>query len=63
MALTSAAARAVGPLPDGFIRLSDIAPEISQDMRYSTDRNFTGRPVPGYVSASCILAKPVAEAL
>jgi D-alanyl-D-alanine dipeptidase len=43
--------------------LFDIAPEIPQDMRYSSDRNFTGRPVPGYVSASCILAKPVAEAL
>jgi D-alanyl-D-alanine dipeptidase len=32
-------------------------------MRYSGSQNFTGRPVPGYVSPSCILAKPVAEAL
>lgn len=63
MILTSASSRAASPLPNGFVRLSDIAPEIPQDMRYSSDRNFTGRPVPGYVSASCILAKPVAEAL
>lgn len=63
MVLTSAPVRAGGDLPDGFVRLSDIAPEIFQDIRYSGDRNFTGRPVPGYVSASCILAKPVAEAL
>lgn len=63
IALSATPTRAGSPLPDGFVRLSDIAPEIAQDMRYSGSQNFTGRPVPGYVSPSCILAKPVAEAL
>lgn len=63
MVLASSSSLAGGPLPDGFVRLSDIAPEIQQDMRYSSTRNFTGRPVPGYVSPSCILARPVADAL
>ena len=63
IALSPAPSRAGSPLPDGFVRLSDIAPEIAQNMRYSGSQNFTGRPVPGYVSPSCILAKPVAEAL
>lgn len=61
--LSSTPSRAGSPLPVGFVRLFDIAPEIAQDMRYSGSQNFTGRPVPGYVAPSCILAKPVAEAL
>jgi len=54
---------AASALPDGFVRLSDIAPDIAQDMRYSYQENFTGRAVPGYAGPACILARPVAEAL
>jgi D-alanyl-D-alanine dipeptidase len=56
-------AHAASALPNGFVRLSDIAPDIAQDMRYSYRENFTGRPVPGYTAPACILAKPAAEAL
>lgn len=51
------------PLPSGFVRLADVAPDILEDMRYATPQNFTGSPVPGYRKGRCILARPLAEAL
>jgi D-alanyl-D-alanine dipeptidase len=51
------------PLPAGFVRLSEIAPAIRQDMRYARAFNFMGRAVPGYNAAQCILQRAVAEAL
>jgi zinc D-Ala-D-Ala dipeptidase len=50
-------------LPDGFVRLREVAPEISQDIRYARTFNFTGKEVPGYDAAQCILWQPAAEAL
>ena len=50
-------------LPEGFIRLADIAPEIHQDIRYAGPHNFTGNPVSGYARPVCILARPAADAL
>jgi D-alanyl-D-alanine dipeptidase len=50
-------------LPAGFVRLLAIAPGIRQDMRYATADNFTGARVAGYEAGTCILARPVAEAL
>ncbi len=50
-------------LPDGFVYLRDVAPSIVQDMRYATDHNFTGRPVPGYEAPECVLKREAAEAL
>jgi D-alanyl-D-alanine dipeptidase len=50
-------------LPGSLVYLRAIAPEILQDMRYAGADNFTGRPVPGYGAAECILTRPAAEAL
>lgn len=50
-------------LPDGFVRLRDLAPDVVEDLRYAGADNFTGRPVPGYRRGRCILARPAAEAL
>ncbi|MEM9667896.1 MAG: M15 family metallopeptidase [Pseudomonadota bacterium] len=50
-------------LPDGFVRLSDVAPTIAQDMRYARSDNFVGRRVEGYEAGECILARRAAEAL
>lgn len=50
-------------LPPGFARLADIAPDITQDMRYAGPRNFTGRPVPGYRAPQCWLRADAARAL
>jgi zinc D-Ala-D-Ala dipeptidase len=58
--LASAGAR---DLPAGFVYLRDVAPGIAQDMRYATDDNFTGRPLPGYQAGECVLRREVAAAL
>jgi len=50
-------------LPEGWSRLSDLAPGIAQDIRYARAFNFTGAPLPGYEAAECLLLTPVAEAL
>lgn len=50
-------------MPDGFVRLKEVAPAIRQDMRYVGADNFTGAAVPGYGAGECILARPVAAAL
>lgn len=50
-------------MADGFVYLRAIAPTILQDIRYAGENNFTGRPVPGYPGAECILVRPAAEAL
>ena len=50
-------------LPPGFVYLRDVAPGIAQDMRYAGVDNFTGRPLPGYGAAECVLRRDVAEAL
>ena len=63
-ALASAApAQAPSDLPHPFVRLSEIAPDIQQHMRYATTDNFLGRKVAGYEAGVCILTRPTAEAL
>ena len=49
--------------PHEFVYLRDVDPTIIQDVRYASANNFTGRPLPGYGAAECILLAPVAEAL
>ncbi|MDP2408673.1 MAG: M15 family metallopeptidase [Pseudolabrys sp.] len=56
-------ARAENRLPGNFVYLRDIDPSIRQDMRYATEDNFVGRPLPGYNAGECILRRPVALAL
>ena len=50
-------------LPPGFVRLSEVAPQILQDIRYAGIHNFLGRPARGYLSAECWLTLPAAQAL
>ena len=50
-------------LPPGFVYLRDVDPSIHQDIRYATSDNFTGRPLPGYGAAECILRREAAGAL
>jgi len=51
------------PLPDGFVRLSESAPEIAQEIRYTTAFNFVGEPIDGYDAPECILTTQAASAL
>lgn len=50
-------------MPKDFVYLADIDPTIRQDMRYAGTNNFTGKPVPGYDAAECVLVREAAEAL
>jgi zinc D-Ala-D-Ala dipeptidase len=50
-------------LPSGFVRLSEVAPSIQQDIRYFGSDNFMGHPVRGYQAAECIVTTQTAEAL
>ena len=50
-------------MPNSFVRLRDIAPHITQDVRYGTTFDFTGTVVPGYAQPECILTKAAAEAI
>lgn len=52
-----------GDLPEGWVRLAEVAPGIVQDIRYARAFNFTGAPVPGYEAAVCVLRREAAEAL
>jgi len=52
-----------GEVPPGFVYLRDIDASIAQDMRYASDDNFVGRPLPGYGAPECILRRDVAQAL
>jgi D-alanyl-D-alanine dipeptidase len=58
-----ASAGAEGRLPPDFVYLRDTDPTIGQDMRYASPRNFTGRPLPGYGAAECVLRRDAALAL
>lgn len=50
-------------LPRPLVYLRDIDPTIVQDIRYASVDNFTGKPVPGYEIAECVLVEDVARAL
>ncbi|PAP78840.1 hypothetical protein BSZ37_17725 [Rubrivirga marina] len=65
VALTPApdTARARPPLPDGFVRLSEAAPQIALEIRYHTAYNFVGTPIDGYLAAECVLTEEAADAL
>ena len=51
-----------GP-PAGFVRLSDVAPDIVQEIRYAGEHNFVGRPITGYEAPECWLTEQAARAL
>jgi D-alanyl-D-alanine dipeptidase len=61
--LCAPAQLSAGEMPKGFVYLRDVDPTIQQDMRYAGSKNFTGKKVPGYDAAECVLARQAAEAL
>lgn len=55
--------QSVASLPDGFVYLESVAPNIAQDMRYAKMHNFIGHPIRGYDAEKCILTEQAAKAL
>lgn len=61
--VASAVWSAAKELPESFVYIEEVIPNIRTDLRYATDRNFLGRRVDGYVASRCILTRQAAEAL
>lgn len=50
-------------LPKGFVHLNNIDPTIKSELRYTTNNNFIGKPINGYLNKIVIITKPTAIAL
>ncbi|MCP4411242.1 MAG: M15 family metallopeptidase [Gammaproteobacteria bacterium] len=50
-------------LPEGFVYLNDVVPDIKFELRYYTENNFVGERIDGYLKSKCILSKKAALAL
>ncbi|MCL4159760.1 UNVERIFIED_CONTAM: hypothetical protein GTU68_040792 [Idotea baltica] len=50
-------------LPEGFVYVEDIIPDLEFELRYTTSNNFVGKPINGYHANKLILTKETAEAL
>lgn len=50
-------------LPSGFVYLSDVAPEIEQNIRYYSEENFMGKRITGYNKPIITLTKEASIAL
>jgi D-alanyl-D-alanine dipeptidase len=51
------------PLPPGFVYLEDVDPTIKTHSRYSSEENFLGRKVIGYLNDEIIITEKAALAL
>lgn len=52
-----------GSLPDGFVYLGDVIPDIQQDVRYFSENNFIGERINGYEKPRVIISEQAATAL
>lgn len=50
-------------VPDGFVDIKDVIPDIVLDIRYYTEHNFVAERVDGYHAPKCYLTKKAAYAL
>jgi D-alanyl-D-alanine dipeptidase len=51
------------PRSAGFVDLAEVDPSILLDIRYSTQRNFVGKRIAGYLAPKCLLTREAAGAL
>lgn len=50
-------------LPEGFVRVRELIPDLIEEMRYASTHNFTGAVVEGYEANTAILTVEAAQAL
>ena len=58
-----AAAEKPAGVPQAFVEVRTVAPDIVVDLRYFGRNNFLGRPVDGYTAPNCWLTQEAAERL
>ncbi|SUJ04533.1 D-alanyl-D-alanine dipeptidase [Sphingobacterium spiritivorum] len=61
--LSCASIHPVQKLPDGFVYIHKLIPNIQYDIRYAGNHNFTGKKINSYNKEIAILSKPAAKAL
>lgn len=61
--LLVAVSAAASELPEGFVHLDELAPDVLQEVRYYGEDNFVGAQVDGYLAPRIIATRQVAEAL
>ena len=44
-------------IPEGFVEIREVIPDIILDLRYLTNHNFLGVPVEGYIAENCYITK------
>lgn len=49
--------------PSGFVLLSDVVPDIIQEIRYFSTYNFVGEKIDGYEQPCALMTREAAEAL
>ena len=52
-----------GQLPEGFVYVKDIIPDLDVELRYFGSDNFVGKPIEGYKANKLIVTKQTANAL
>jgi len=50
-------------LPEGFVYVKDVIPDVIEDLRYNTSNNFMGERADGYYENRAILTVEAAKAL
>jgi D-alanyl-D-alanine dipeptidase len=55
--------KALAQLPQGFVYVENVIPDLEIELRYNTSNNFVGIPIEGYNSNKLILSKESAQAL
>ena len=54
---------AFAQLPEGFVYVTDVIPDIKMELHYITVNNFVGRPIEGYEKTKLILTLNATQAL
>ena len=50
-------------LPEGFVYIKEVLPDIEVELRYADSNNFVGAPVDGYEEGKCVISLEAATAL
>ena len=44
-------------IPEGFVYLDEVIPDIVYEIRYAGEHNFVGKPIIGYEAPQAIMSK------
>ena len=59
----SYASHSINKMPDNFVDIKTVIPQVELDIRYFGPHNFLGQKVDGYLAPKCLLTKEAATAL